>query len=69
MTVADLEKPAAERRESLKSTSTIGDGDNNPLTTHLDAAAEARIVLKLDLCIVPIMAMFYLLSFLVSANH
>lgn len=52
------------RAESLKSTTTVGDERVGLL--HLDTAEERIIVRKLDFTIVPIMALFYLLSFLVS---
>ena len=52
------------RADSLKSATTIGDERGGVLS--IDPTEERRIVRKLDFAIVPIMAMFYLLSFLVS---
>ena len=49
---------------SLKSATTLDDERDGVL--HIDSSEERRIVRKLDLTIVPIMALFYLLSFLVS---
>lgn len=53
--------------ESLKSTTTLGDDGIGLL--HVDPAEERKIVWKLDCCIAPVMAMFYLLSFLVSHHQ
>ena len=54
----------AMRAESLRSKSSIA--DEHAKLLRLDPAAERRAVRKLDLCLIPIMAMFYFLSFLVS---
>ena len=45
---------------------TTARGDEKGGILHIDLEEERRIVRKLDLTIVPIMALFYLLSFLVS---
>lgn len=49
---------------SVKSTATFGNGSIEHL--GLSEAERRRVIWKLDCCIAPIMAMFYLLSFLVS---
>ena len=49
--------------ESLKDVSTIAEKHDEQL--HVDPVEERRIVRKLDFCLIPIMALFYLLSFLV----
>ncbi len=43
--------------------------DSKPRLLGIDPAEERRVVRKLDFCILPIMTMFYLLSFLASLSH
>lgn len=51
------------RADSFKSASSIGDGSSELL--RIDPVEERRVLRKLDLILTPILAMFYLLSFLV----
>ena len=52
------------RTESVKESSSLEDESIG--LPQLSAAQERKIVTKLDCCIAPVMAMFYLLSFLVG---
>ena len=51
-----------EKAESLRSVSTV---EKSATLMGVDRAEERRAVRKLDLCLIPIMTIFYLLSFLV----
>lgn len=54
--------------ESIKSTSSAVEKitDEKAALLDVDPAEERRVVRKLDYCLIPMMTMFYLLSFLVS---
>ena len=52
------------KANSLKSVSSVE--DERGKTVRIDPIEERRAVRKLDWCIIPIMSMFYFLSFLVS---
>ena len=61
-TMERSKESSLEKAESLRSVSTV----EKPSTLMgVDGAEERRAVRKLDLCQIPIMTLFYLLSFLV----
>ena len=61
-----MEKVQDTARVDSPTSTTAAGGDEKGGILHIDLEEERRIVRKLDLTIVPIMALFYLLSFLVS---
>ena len=57
--------PDAGKVESLKSVSSMEEKGVSSASAPVDPIAERRAVRKLDWCLIPIMAVFYLMSFLV----
>lgn len=53
------------KSESIKSISTHHHDDSKALLPEIDPVIERRALWKLDLCLLPLMTLFYLLSFLV----
>lgn len=57
---------ASLKVESIASASSgLQHGEEKALLPEIDPAEERRVVRKMDYCLIPIMTLFYLLSFLV----
>lgn len=56
---------ASPTAESIKSISTHLHDDSKALLPEIDPVMERKALFKLDLCLLPLMTLFYLLSFLV----